>query len=312
MSLSKKFLVTIALLLSPTLTGAVSSFIAAYPIPAAESIEFATNWLREEGFKVSQTVSDAGKATLIATRGEENIRIGIRPQSPLGALVEFSCAPAATDEHSTINALKASLEGYVLTLEEGIDPVPSRIPEAVKAIEHSVTCLKASVKGEAVHFSGFVVDRQGLIVSTAHDLDGINNIFVEGDGGKEIPGEVVKRDTISDLTLIKVKKRFSSAVTVPAGKRHLEAGERIYMVRCSRNNHDDVKVGIVSRQQAVVSGKLLWQVKMDVSPGSSGSPVFDQEGRLVGVAKGRYRGTETRGFLIPLDTIVEFLGQEKR
>ena len=314
MSLPIKFLVAVAaLLISPALSGAASSCISTFPIPAAESIEFATNWLRDEGFKVSPIFTTAGNVSLTATRGEETIRVGIRPQSPLGSLVEFCGTTAADKEHSAIKALKASLEGYVLTtLEEGTDSSSYRIPDAVKTMGNSMVCLKASVKGEAVNFSGFVVDRQGFIISTAHDLDGIVDIVVGVDGSEDIAGEVVKRDKMRDLTLIRVKKRFTNSVTVPAGKRLLDAGERIYMVRCPLNNHDNVKVGVVTRQQALVSGKLLWQVKMEVSPGSSGSPVFDQGGRLVGVAKGRYRGTETRGFLIPLDTIMEFLAQEKR
>ena len=45
----------------------------------------------------------------------------------------------------------------------------------------------------------------------------------------------------------------------------------------------------------------------DIYPGSSGSPVFDNQGRLVGMVKGRYRGTTTVGFVTPLETIVAFL-----
>jgi len=42
-----------------------------------------------------------------------------------------------------------------------------------------------------------------------------------------------------------------------------------------------------------------------VQSGSSGSPVFDAQGNLVAIVKGRYRGTESVGFLIPLATIIE-------
>jgi serine protease Do len=45
---------------------------------------------------------------------------------------------------------------------------------------------------------------------------------------------------------------------------------------------------------------------MEIYPGSSGSPVFDGEGNLVAVVKGRHRGTDSVGFLIPFETIVEF------
>ena len=51
----------------------------------------------------------------------------------------------------------------------------------------------------------------------------------------------------------------------------------------------------------------LWQVTMETLPGSSGSPVFDTAGRLVAMVRGRYRGTESVGFLTPWDTMKEFL-----
>ena len=189
---------------------------------------------------------------------------------------------------------------------------PARIPDAVISMKDAVLCLNASSKGELLHFSGFVVDRRGLVLSTAHDLEGITVLTITDDAGKEYPGEIVQRDTVLDLTLIRVKQGFVNAITLPTVKRRLEAGETIYMVHCSAGNHYSVKSGVVARQQAVVGDNLLWQVKMAVSPGNSGSPAFDREGRLIGMAKGRYRGTENRGFLIPLDTIAEFLGREKR
>jgi serine protease Do len=50
---------------------------------------------------------------------------------------------------------------------------------------------------------------------------------------------------------------------------------------------------------------------METLPGSSGGPVFDGDGRLVGVVKGRYRGTESKGFVIPARTIVDFLEESR-
>jgi len=49
---------------------------------------------------------------------------------------------------------------------------------------------------------------------------------------------------------------------------------------------------------------------METLPGCSGSPVFDGQGRFVSVVKGRYRGTETIGFLIPRATVLEFLKEK--
>lgn len=304
MRIGKQMFKTAMLLLTPAVGWGADSCLSAYPIPAAESSEFVSNWFREEGFSVSET-----GAGISAAKGGRRMTIGIRPQSPLGSLVDFCSPSGSPGDQATLRALRASLDGYILTLEEETAPGSARIPESVAPLKRSVTCLSASVNGVAVHFTGFVVDRRGFIVSTAHDLDDIRSVTVRGEGGEELPGEIVRRDPARDLVLIRVKRNFPEAVTLRGGRRRVDAGERIYMVRCSPRTDERVRGGTISRQQAIVSGRLLWQVKMAVSPGSSGSPVFDTEGRLIGIVKGRYRGTETRGFLIPLDTILEFLGE---
>ena len=53
----------------------------------------------------------------------------------------------------------------------------------------------------------------------------------------------------------------------------------------------------------------LWQAQMNIHHGSSGSPVFDGQGRMAAMVKGRYRGTDSIGFLIPFEMILQFLGK---
>ena len=54
--------------------------------------------------------------------------------------------------------------------------------------------------------------------------------------------------------------------------------------------------------------RFSWRVMlMEILPGSSGGPVFDREGNFVGMVKGRFRGAGKVGFLIPLETIIEFV-----
>jgi S1-C subfamily serine protease len=85
-------------------------------------------------------------------------------------------------------------------------------------------------------------------------------------------------------------------------------GEKVYSMVCPAHNHEMVRTGVVDEPPAMVNGQPLWQVNMGVAPGDSGGPVFDSNGRLVGVVKGRFRGGWSRGFLIPTNTLREFLG----
>ena len=84
-------------------------------------------------------------------------------------------------------------------------------------------------------------------------------------------------------------------------------GDRVYSIGCPNNLNGLVFQGTVNSPPRLVNNQLLWQVNMETHPGSSGSPVFDGNGKFFGVVKGRYRGTDTIGFLIPFKTVNRFL-----
>lgn len=303
------FLALVAALffISPVFCEVAPVILGVYPVPVTETEAFIASWFKEAGFTVSLESADTGKNRLKADKGGKTILIGIRPQSPMDSLVEVY---GMDGKQPVINGLKASLESYILSLNNKNGVVPGNVPGKVQSRNKSVVCLRASAKGEPVRFSGFIIDRLGYIIATAHDLDVVHSIITNEDGGVELKGKVVKRDAVRDLTLIKVNKIFDAVVSVKEGRSRLKAGDKVYSIGCPQSLQRMVRAGVVDGPPALVNGQLLWQVNMEVLPGSSGSPVFDQEGRLVGVVKGRYRGTESRGFVIPLDTILDFIGQE--
>jgi serine protease Do len=96
-------------------------------------------------------------------------------------------------------------------------------------------------------------------------------------------------------------------VSLSDGRNLLENGETVYSVGCPGNQPGQLSSGIVDGPPRRLKNRLLWQVIMRIDPGSSGSPVFDDRGRLVAMVKGRFRGSSTVGFLTPLDTIMDFL-----
>jgi serine protease Do len=310
MKVSRRFRIAITSLLfsAPVFCMADPVIIGTYPVPVVETKDYVTDWLHEAGFQVSQEYSNAGKVVLECVKDQKTFHIEIKPQSPLASYVEVSGISTTGGKNgSSINGLKAALDGYVLNINSQ-KPVPfQRTPSELRSFEKVVFCLSASVSGARVTFTGFAIDRKGFIITTAHDLDKVRRISVQLDNGDILAGEVVKRDKQRDLSLIKVKKTFSKIVSVKDGRRELDPGSKVFSLVCPSSGGGIAHAGIVDKSTALVNGQPLWRVTMEVKPGSSGSPVFDAEGRLAGIVKGRFRGTETLGFLIPLDTIRDFL-----
>jgi serine protease Do len=173
----------------------------------------------------------------------------------------------------------------------------------------TVVCVRAQRKEREVQFSGFLVHQEGLILCTArhiHDIEDVVTITVFCRDGRQIPGSLIKVDLSRDLTLIDVQGRFSNFVSVADSRNLLGTGETIYSVGCPINLGGTVYSGMVNGPLRLVDGMPPWQIHMEIRHGSSGSPVFDANGNPVAIIRGRLRGTVSIGFLIPIDSVVEF------
>lgn len=279
------------------------------PLPANESETVLRRWLSEKGYEVSRAGTTAGGARLLARRGNESWEIVIVPDSPLASRVRAGFAKEGKCDPSAAAAVREHLDRYVKGNggsgeAGGLGPVPAVVRERVAA----VVCLSASRQGgEPIRFSGLVVDGSGSVVSTAHDLGGVDKVTVYGDGGVEAAGRLVRRDAVRDLSLIRVQGGMPAKVPLAAARDVMSEGESVYSIGCPGDTRPMIRAGFVSGAPRKANGMPLWPVEMETLPGSSGGPVFDGAGKLVGVVKGRYRGTESQGFVIPVRTIVEFL-----
>jgi serine protease Do len=181
------------------------------------------------------------------------------------------------------------------------------IPPAVLSQIGSVVCLTTKSNKKNAQQTGFVVDPQGLVLTTIHDVETFHNIIAILYDGHELRGKVVKKNFDQDLALIDIRAELDNAVSLVQGRNLLGMGERVYSVGCPINLVGSVFPGIINGPPRRVDKLTYWQVNMEIHPGSSGSPVFDVQGNLVGIVKGRYRGTKSIGFLIPLETIIAFV-----
>jgi serine protease Do len=100
---------------------------------------------------------------------------------------------------------------------------------------------------------------------------------------------------------------LADAVSLQDGRYLLRNGEPLFAVTCPVNNISGIQPGFLDGPPRRVQGLPLWQVRMHIAHGSSGSPVFDAQGRLAAIITGRFRGTDSIGFLIPFETLLHFL-----
>jgi serine protease Do len=203
--------------------------------------------------------------------------------------------------------MAAYITSYIQTPADQKDVTNQIIPATILTQIGNVVCLKTKFNAKTSQHSGFIVDTQGLVLSTIHNVEAFHDIKVTLYDGREITGEVIKKSTLQDLALIDIGASVEHAVSLPEGRNLLGMGERVYSVGCPMSLVGSVFPGIINGPPRRVNEQPYWQVNMEIHPGSSGSPVFDVQGHVVGMVKGRYRGTQSIGFLIPLETIIAFL-----
>ncbi len=276
------------------------------PIPMAETHERVKSWLSSNGFHIIPGYLAVDKKEIIAEKGPERLRVILKHHSAIGTKIIVICEKAA-DDHPCARALFENLKADDHTNSITDDSIPDSLPEKTGYKADAVVCIYADAWGRKAQFTGFVVNESGLIVCTAHDLNPELEVMVTFTDGDRLKGTIVKRDAIMDLSLIRVNKKTDHFIDLRHGRNMLSQGETLFGSVCMENPSGGLFSGHVSGPPRKTGEQALWQVRMDIVPGSSGSPVFDASGKIVAVVKGRRRGQASIGFLIPFETIVEFI-----
>jgi serine protease Do len=288
-----------------------------FPLPSSEAEAWITRALEQQGFAVHRSPLAMGMTAITAKRNDGSLRFILAPRSALATQVQASGTAGGRGGEAFLGDILGSAAGEAHGPKEpgeapfgAATPGGARnqaIPNPILARIESVVCITAVLEERTVQFSGLVVERDGLILCTAHDLTNIRAMTVGFYDGSRRKGRIVKMDRRRDLVLLQVPVRLDAFIPLTGGRNLVGMGERLYTVGCPENLNGTVSSGFVNGPPRRVRGLPLWQVNMEILPGSSGSPVFDVEGNLIGVVKGRLRGTDSVGFLIPVETIIDFL-----
>jgi serine protease Do len=138
------------------------------------------------------------------------------------------------------------------------------------------------VKGSG---TGFLVSPDGLLVTNHHVVAGSKQILAKAENGGLFPVlRVVATDPANDLALLQLEAKDLPCLTLaPAGSA--EAGTRIAVIGSPLGLEGTLTEGIVSARRKLPGQKReVLQISAAISQGSSGSPVLDPQGRVVGVA----------------------------
>ena len=178
---------------------------------------------------------------------------------------------------------------------------------AKKSFQSVVLLVMEDSHGQSVSLgSGFFV-RQGVIATNFHVVEGASR------GYAKIVGQRAKLDIEGfcgidperDLVILKISA--SSTPTLSLGNSDaVEVGEPVYAVGNPQGLEGTFSQGVVSSIRQVGLDKLL-QITAPISPGSSGGPVLNSKGEVIGVSVATFRGGQNLNFAIPSNYLKELL-----
>ena len=150
--------------------------------------------------------------------------------------------------------------------------------------------------------SGFLVSKDGLIVTNYHVIENGSSAIVKlPDGAFFVVDGVFASDKARDVAVIKAHGKNFLTLTL-GNSDQLQVGEEVVAIGNPLSLESTVSNGIVSgiRTAEEEGGKFL-QVTVPISPGSSGGPLFNMQGEVVGITTLYLEGGENLNFAIPIN-----------
>jgi serine protease Do len=199
--------------------------------------------------------------------------------------------------HAQARAAAADVSATVEATTRLVTPAVVEIVTTAYSVgDASVPGAAALVARQRTSGSGVIVDPDGYIVTNAHVVGGAQRLRVEvptpPDGrsilarrSRSVEAVIVGLDLETDLAVIKIDERNLPALGF-GDSEALQAGQLVLAVGSPLGLQNSVSLGVVSavaRQLTPESPMIYIQTDASIHPGSSGGPLVDLRGRIVGV-----------------------------
>jgi len=179
------------------------------------------------------------------------------------------------------------------------DIIKHASPAVVKIIVYDITGTKRGVG------SGFFI-RGGEIVTNAHVIKGAYSAEVHSFLKTYEHVTITKRDADVDLALLSVRADGESKVAL-ADATGLRPGQRVIAIGNPLGLDRTVSDGLISAVRGIPGELQVIQISAPISPGSSGGPLLNMEGSVIGVASASLSEGQNLNFAIGVETLKQFL-----
>ncbi len=207
-------------------------------------------------------------------------------------------------------------QGVKVTEASVIIPVTYETPE-LTAEEISALASDAVVRietelesGTEIGGSGFIIESDGLILTSNHVISDAETITVYLKDGTSYDGTVEARDMVHDFALVRIEATGLHALSI-GDLNGVNIGESVMVLGYPLGNENvSVTSGLVSTIEYDDGRNITWvQTDSAINPGNSGGPLLDMQGRVIGIVTAKMVGVSVEGigYAISANTINLYL-----
>jgi S1-C subfamily serine protease len=183
--------------------------------------------------------------------------------------------------------------------------------------------LPQEQQGEATG-SGFVIDKDGTILTNAHVINGAHKVTVQFANKQQVDAKVLGKDESTDIALLKVDPAGLKLVPLQLGtSRTVQVGDPAVAIGNPFGLERTLTTGVISAVHRPIQAPNGFQIDdaiqtdAPINPGNSGGPLIDATGRVIGINSqietgGSGNGNIGIGFAVPIDTAKSIIPELKK
>ena len=212
------------------------------------------------------------------SESRSSARLGIAASLALAALLPFSLPVAAQEQ----------------------EPMAARI--ARENLPAVVTLIALDDRDQPLALgSGFFVTRDGVLVTNAHVVGGAAKVLVRWRGQTGVAIKILNFARKYDL--ITMQSSFTNTPSVLlADSATATAGQDVVVLGSPQGLEGTVSTGIIGGLRTIAGVRYL-QITAPISPGSSGGPVFNSQGRVIGISTATSAKGQNLNFALPANLL---------
>jgi len=183
---------------------------------------------------------------------------------------------------------------------------PTDLKGLVGSIQHAVvTVINYDVDGDIASIgSGFFISESGVLLTNLHVLEGAYHAEIKTRDGSRYPvASVLAKNQVVDLIKVRIDMPAGQATPAVRSGTAADIADRIFVVGSPMGLEQTVSEGIISAVRDIPGGAKVLQLTAPISQGSSGGPVVNRQGEVVGIVTFQATQGQNLNFAISIDAL---------